>query len=85
MSYLPSRESNNPIHLAMKGLSTLLFVFGVCYAFSQTVDQLTSDELFGDKKARHIGPALMSGRVSDVEGHPSNSDVVYIGTAGGGV
>ncbi len=85
MSYLPSRESNNPIQLAMKGLSTLLFVFGVCYAFSQTVDQLTSDELFGDKKARHIGPALMSGRVSDVEGHPSNSDVVYIGTAGGGV
>lgn len=46
---------------------------------------LVGDELFGSISARHIGPALMSGRVSDIEGHPTNSRVIYIGTAGGGV
>ncbi|MEY3398447.1 MAG: hypothetical protein RL220_1041, partial [Bacteroidota bacterium] len=39
----------------------------------------------GDYKARQIGPALMSGRISDIEGHPTNSSVIYVGTAGGGV
>jgi len=42
-------------------------------------------ELFGDMRARHIGPALMSGRVSDIELHPTNPRVMYIGAAGGGV
>jgi len=42
-------------------------------------------ELFGDMRARHIGPALMSGRISDIELHPANDRVLYIGAAGGGV
>jgi photosystem II stability/assembly factor-like uncharacterized protein len=46
---------------------------------------LNAGEYFGDLKARHIGPALMSGRVSDVELHPKNSNIVLIGSAGGGV
>lgn len=46
---------------------------------------LKGEELFGSLRARHIGPALMSGRISDIEGHPSNSRVLYIGAAGGGV
>ena len=46
---------------------------------------LKGKELFGDLKARHIGPALMSGRIIDLEGHPTNDRIVYAGTAGGGV
>jgi photosystem II stability/assembly factor-like uncharacterized protein len=42
-------------------------------------------ELFGDMRARHIGPALMSGRITDLETHPTNDRVVYAATAGGGV
>lgn len=42
-------------------------------------------ELFGDMRARHIGPALMSGRISDLELHPTNDRIVYVGAAGGGV
>jgi photosystem II stability/assembly factor-like uncharacterized protein len=42
-------------------------------------------ELFGDMKARHIGPALMSGRITDLELHPTNDRVIFAGTAGGGV
>ena len=41
--------------------------------------------LFGDLKARHIGPALMSGRIIDMELHPTNNQIIYAGTAGGGV
>ncbi len=46
---------------------------------------ITGETLFGDLKARHIGPALMSGRIGDLEGHPTNSRIVYAGAAGGGV
>lgn len=42
-------------------------------------------ELFGDLKARHIGPALMSGRITDLELHPTSDRIIYAGTAGGGV
>ena len=45
---------------------------------------LNAGDYFGDLKARHIGPALMSGRIADVDLHPTNSNVVLIGTAGGG-
>lgn len=46
---------------------------------------LKGKELFGSIEARHIGPALMSGRITDLEAHPTNNRIVYAGTAGGGV
>jgi len=46
---------------------------------------LKGKELFGDIAARHLGPALMSGRISEIEMHPKNNNILYIGTAGGGV
>ncbi|MCF6350658.1 MAG: hypothetical protein L3J23_06445 [Flavobacteriaceae bacterium] len=46
---------------------------------------LKSNELFGDLSARHIGPALMSGRINDLENHPTNNRILYAGAAGGGV
>ena len=52
---------------------------------SNPVANLSGEELFGDIKARQIGPALMSGRVTDLEPHPTDSRVFYVGTAGGGV
>lgn len=39
----------------------------------------------GDLTARQIGPALMSGRVIDLEAHPTNPRIFYVGSAGGGV
>jgi photosystem II stability/assembly factor-like uncharacterized protein len=66
----------------------ILFL-GSFLVLTQTVAQETMSingkELFGDLKARQIGPALMSGRISDIEGHPTNSKIIYVGTAGGGV
>jgi len=46
---------------------------------------LNGKQLFGSINARHIGPALMSGRISDIEAHPTNPLIIYAGTAGGGV
>lgn len=46
---------------------------------------LKGKELFGDMRARQIGPALMSGRINDLESHPTNPRILYAGTAGGGV
>ncbi|ELR71655.1 hypothetical protein C900_02391 [Fulvivirga imtechensis AK7] len=46
---------------------------------------LSGKELFGDLQARQIGPALMSGRINDLEGHPTNNRIIYVGAAGGGV
>ncbi|MCT8340309.1 hypothetical protein MG296_09610 [Flavobacteriaceae bacterium TK19130] len=66
--------------------------FLVLFAFFATTDSIVAQEtalkgkeLFGDMRARHIGPALMSGRINDIEMHPTNSRIIYTGTAGGGV
>jgi photosystem II stability/assembly factor-like uncharacterized protein len=42
-------------------------------------------DLLAGLPARSIGPAAMSGRVADVTGVDSNPDILYVGTAAGGV
>lgn len=69
----------------MKFISSIAMLALGSTVFAQDIESLNGEALFGDISARHIGPALMSGRVSDIEGHPSDNKVVYIGTAGGGV
>jgi photosystem II stability/assembly factor-like uncharacterized protein len=69
----------------MKKLVTLLWLIGAA-SITHGQDAITKGkELFGDLKARHIGPALMSGRITDLEVHPTNARIIYAGTAGGGV
>ena len=64
---------------------TVLSVLSMAMGYSQTLEEIDGKALFGDLTARHIGPALMSGRINDMETHPTNSRIVYAGTAGGGV
>tara|TARA_B100000767_G_scaffold274060_1_gene305955 strand:+ start:1164 stop:4181 length:3018 start_codon:yes stop_codon:yes gene_type:complete len=71
----------------MKKLILLVFGFALL-PFSSRAQNNSSIELknlFGDLRARHIGPALMSGRINDMELHPTNNQIIYAGTAGGGV
>ncbi|MEM1258287.1 MAG: hypothetical protein AAGH81_07155 [Bacteroidota bacterium] len=63
----------------------ILLVGFVFLGHSQSLDDIDGKALFGDLSARHIGPALMSGRINDMEAHPTNSRIIYAGTAGGGV
>ncbi len=68
-----------------KILFTISLVASAFGSYAQEKIVLKGKELFGDIAARPIGPALMSGRISDMEMHPSNNKIVYAGTAGGGV
>lgn len=72
---------NNKKKWLLAGLSLLFANFSM----AQDAISLKGEELFGSMRARQIGPALMSGRISDIEGHPTDSKIIYIGTAGGGV
>ncbi|RLE04304.1 MAG: hypothetical protein DRI99_04030, partial [Candidatus Aminicenantes bacterium] len=42
-------------------------------------------QFFSQLAWRNIGPANMMGRITDIEGVPGNPQVVYVGTASGGV
>jgi photosystem II stability/assembly factor-like uncharacterized protein len=62
-------------------LSALLIILtGVCIK-AQKVDMT----LFQGMKPRNIGPAGMSGRVTAIAADPRNYDIIYIGTASGGL
>ena len=65
----------------------LTFILGVlCIPITSAQETtIKAQDLFGDLRARHIGPALMSGRINDMETHPTNPRIIYAGTAGGGV
>ncbi len=66
-------------------IAALLFGISPFYGNAQEEIVLKGKQLFGDISARHIGPALMSGRINDMENHPTNDRIIYAGTAGGGV
>lgn len=68
---------------------TLKFLFYVCliYSFSinSTFAQVLDMDKFQGMKARAIGPAGMSGRVTSIDVVQSNTAIVYVGTASGGL
>ncbi len=51
---------------------------------AQGTAKITSATL-GMMEARHIGPAVMGGRITAIEGVNKDPRIIYIGTAGGGV
>ncbi len=71
-------------------LSTLM----VCAGYSQrrksaatgtSSSEALKSELFKNYKFRNIGPAFMSGRISDLAIHPTNENVWYVAVGSGGV
>lgn len=72
----------------MKNYNKLIIALSLIFAFQVNAQDeiiLKGKELFGDIRARQIGPAIMSGRISDIANHPTNNKIIYIGAAGGGV
>ena len=66
--------------------------FNLCFIF--TIITMTSDPLLAQRfdmeimhafKARAIGPAGMSGRVTSIDVVLSEPDIIYVGTASGGL
>jgi len=67
----------------------MFLVFGVIGAFAQTLaaqdgNVTVSPDILGALEYRMIGP-YRGGRSTAVTGHPTNADVFYTGTTGGGV
>lgn len=65
----------------MKKILTLLLFFVVTTLFSQEF----SMDLVKNMKPRNIGPGGMSGRVTAIDVVESNPDIMYVGTASGGL
>ena len=65
----------------MKKLITLLFLCTTTLLFSQDF----SMDLVKNMKPRNIGPGGMSGRVTSIDVVESNPEIMYVGTASGGV
>ncbi len=84
-SPLPQRGEkryNSPLGLgAFWGLLLLLLPFGAGGLFAQKVDMTKLQTL----KPRNVGPAGMSGRVTAIDVVLRNTNIMYIGTASGGV
>ena len=66
-------------------VSGVIFLCFSLNSFSQEKKEIKLENYFGDLSARQIGPAVMSGRISDMENHPSDPMIIYAGSAGGGV
>ena len=65
----------------MKKLFTLLFLCTATLLFSQDF----SMDLVKNMKPRNIGPGGMSGRVTSIAVVESNPEIIYVGTASGGI
>jgi len=65
----------------MKKLFSLLFMCAVTLCFAQDFNM----SVLQDIQPRNIGPAGMSGRVTAIDVVQSNPDIMYVGTASGGL
>ena len=72
----------NKLTTKLSGIALLCISLSL---FSQEKKEIKLENYFGDLSARQIGPAVMSGRISDMENHPTDPMIIYAGSAGGGV
>lgn len=63
---------------------SILILAPVFDVFSQGTTTVNSNT-FGEIRARHIGSATMSGRISALDAVAENPDILYVGSAGGGL
>lgn len=65
-------------------MKKIIFLLLISIATTLSAQQLTND-LLKDMKPRNIGPGGMSGRVTAIDVVTSDPDVMYVGTASGGL
>lgn len=75
----------------MKNFFGITGILIFCFSFLLDLNLYSQTEIrldkntFGEIKARHIGPASMSGRITSLDAVEKDPRIVYIGTAGGGI
>ena len=67
-------------------LLSIFLIINTLYAQEEKKQQSNSDNnIFSGLNFRSIGPALMSGRISDIVIHPENENIWYVTAGSGGV
>ena len=66
-------------------IKTLFICIATILLFFDTKAQKLKTDLFKNMKARAIGPAAMSGRITAIDAVVANPDIIYVGAASGGV
>ena len=61
--------------------SAMLFAFG----FESSAQVKLTSATLGTIEARSVGPSVMGGRISAIEGVAKTPRILYVGAAGGGV
>src|SRR5947207_255333 len=67
-----------------KKILLIAFIAASSCSFAQTKTKVTTATL-GMMEARQIGPAVMGGRISAIEGVNKDPRIMYVTAAGGGV
>lgn len=62
-----------------------LFLLGCFFYLSGIQAQVPVETLLGNLRARQIGPATTSGRIASIDAVHRRPEIIYVGTAGGGV
>ncbi|MFA9452355.1 MAG: hypothetical protein ACERK6_00445, partial [Candidatus Aminicenantaceae bacterium] len=68
--------------------SMLLLLVGLSFSVAEDAKQdssLTDSSTYQGLRFRTLGPALMSGRISDIAIHPQDKSIWYIAVGSGGV
>ncbi len=66
-------------------LTLLILCISALHAVSAQKNTKLGSATFGQIEARAIGPAVMGGRITAIEGVDSDPRTIYVGTAGGGL
>lgn len=72
----------------MKHFSLVVVILILCAGFNISIAEepvKAGSHIFGELRARSIGPATMSGRISVVDAVADNPNIFYVGAAAGGV
>ena len=67
-----------------KKITLIVFLFTSIFSFAQKVQNIDSVS-FNEVKFRSIGPAFMTGRISDVVIDPTDESHWYVGVGSGGL
>lgn len=66
-------------------MKQILFLLLCILSLQLQAQTKLSSSTFGALEARSIGPAVMGGRITAIDGINNNPKTIYVGTAGGGV
>ena len=66
-------------------LLTLTFLLGFSRTLIAQKTPVVDPEIFQSLSWRNIGPAIMGGRLTDIEGIPGKPEVLYVASASGGL